>query len=210
MGSDPVKYGLVASLNRPGGNITGVSIIANAVNARRLQLLRQVVPDTATNAILVNPTNQNAEPDTREMQLAAEIVKQPLIVVKASTEAEIDSAFADFRQQHVGALLVNPDPFLFSHADRIAALAMRYRVATIFHAREAVMAGGLMSYGASFTDAHRHAGLYSGRILKGEKPADLPVLQPTKFETAVNLKTAKALGITVPATLLALADEVIE
>jgi putative tryptophan/tyrosine transport system substrate-binding protein len=210
MGSDPVKYGLVASLNRPGGNITGVSIIANAVNARRLQLLRQVVPDTATNALLVNPTNQNAEPDTKEMQLAAETVKQPLIVVKASTEAEIDKAFADLPQQRVGALLVNPDPFLLSHADRIAALALRYRVATIFHAHEAVMAGGLMSYGASFTDAHRQAGLYSGRILKGEKPADLPVLQPTKFETAVNLKTAKALGITVPATLLALADEVIE
>jgi len=210
MGSDPVKYGLVASLNRPGGNVTGVSIIANAVNARRLQLLREVVPDTATNALLVNPTNQNAGPDTKEMQLVAETVKQPLIVVTASTEAEIDSAFADFRQQRVGALLVNPDPFLLSHADRIAALALRYQVATIFHAHEAVMAGGLMSYGASFTDAHRQAGLYSGRILKGEKPADLPVLQPTKFETAVNLRTAKALGITIPATLLALADDVIE
>jgi putative ABC transport system substrate-binding protein len=210
MGSDPVRYGLVVSLNRPGGNVTGVSIIANAVNARRLQLLRQVVPDTATNALLVNPTNQNSEPDAKEMQLAAETMTQPLIVVKASTEAEIDAAFAGFPQRGVGALLVNPDPFLLSHADRIAAFALRYRVATIFHAHEAVTAGGLMSYGASFTDAHRQVGFYTGRILKGEKPADLPVLQPTKFETAVNLKTAKALGITVPATLLALADEVVE
>jgi putative ABC transport system substrate-binding protein len=210
MGSDPVKYGLVASLNRPGSNITGVSALSNATGARRFQLLREIVPAGATNALLVNPTNQNSDPDTREIQAAAESMKQQLIVVKASSDAEIEIAFAGFPQQRVGALLINPDPFLLGQADRIAALALRYRVASIFYTREAAAAGGLMSYGASFTDAHRQVGIYTARILKGEKPADLPVVQPTEFETVVNLKTAKALGLAVPATLLGLADEVIE
>jgi putative ABC transport system substrate-binding protein len=210
MGSDPVKFGLVESLNRPGGNATGVSMLANVVGPKRLQLLREIVPATATNALLVNPTNQNAEPDTREMQQAADSMGLPLIVVKASTDAEIDAAFASFRQHRVGGLLVNPDPFLLGRRDQIAARALRDRVATIFHTPEPVMAGGLMSYGASFTDGHRQVGLYTGRILKGEKPADLPVMQSIKFETVINLKTAKALGLEIPPAVLATADEVIE
>jgi putative ABC transport system substrate-binding protein len=210
MGSDPVKLGLVTSLNRPGGNITGVSALANAIGAKRLQLLREIVPAAATNAMIVNPTNQNAEPDVREMRTAADTLGQPLIVANASTDAEIEAAFAGFPQHRVGALLVNPDPFLLGRRDRIAALALRNRVATIFHTHEPVVAGGLMSYGASFADAHRQAGVYTGRVLKGEKPADLPVLQSAKFETVINLKTAKALGLEVPSKLLFTADEVIE
>jgi putative ABC transport system substrate-binding protein len=210
MGSDPVQFGLVTSLNRPGGNITGVSALANTLGAKRLQLLREVVPADALNALLVNPTNQNAEPDLREVQAAAASMGQPLIVVKASTDAEIETAFASFPQHRVGALMVNPDPFLLGRRERIAALAARFRVATIFHISDPVLAGGLMSYGASFPDAHRQAGLYTARILKGEKPADLPVLQSAKFETVINLKTAKALGLEIPPKLLFTADEVIE
>jgi ABC-type uncharacterized transport system substrate-binding protein len=210
MGSDPVQFGLVASLNRPGGNITGVSMLANIVGPKRLQLMREVVPAAPTYALLVNPTNQNAEPDTKEMQTAADTMGQPLVVVKASTDAEIDAAFATFPQHRVGALLVNPDPFLLGRRDRIVAFAARDRLPTIFHTAEPVMAGGLMSYGASFADGHRQAGLYAGRILKGEKPADLPVMQSTTFETVINLKTAKALGLEIPSKLLFTADEVIE
>jgi ABC-type uncharacterized transport system substrate-binding protein len=210
MGSDPVQLGLVASLNRPGGNITGVSALANAIGPKRLQLLREIVPATATNALLVNPDNQNAKQDALEMQRAADTMGQPLIVVEASTDAEIDAAFADFLRRHVGALIVNPDPFLLGRCERIAALALRDRVATIFHTHEPVVAGGLISYGASFTEGHRQVGVYTGRILKGEKPADLPVMQSIKFETAINLGTAKALGLTVPSTLLVTADEIIE
>jgi putative ABC transport system substrate-binding protein len=210
MGSDPVQFGLVASLNRPGGNITGVSMLANIVGPKRLQLLREVVPAAATYALLVNPANQNAEPDAREMQTAAGTMGQPLVVVKASTDAEIDAAFLSFPQHRVGALLVNPDPFLLGRRNRIVALATRDRLATIFHTPEPVAAGGLMSYGASFADGHRQAGLYTGRILKGEKPADLPVMQSTTFETVINLKTAKALGLEIPPKLLFTADEVIE
>jgi putative ABC transport system substrate-binding protein len=210
MGSDPVQFGLVTSLNRPGGNITGVSMLANIVGPKRLQLLREIVPAAVTYALLVNPTNQNAEPDTKEMQTAADTMDQPLIVVKASTDAEIDAAFATFEQHRVGALLINPDPFLLGRRDRIVGLATRDRLPTIFHTAEPVVAGGLMSYGSSFAGGHRQAGLYAGRILKGEKPADLPVMQSTTFETAINLKTAKALGLEVPPKLLFTADEVIE
>jgi putative ABC transport system substrate-binding protein len=180
------------------------------LGAKRLQLLREVVPADASNALLVNPANQNAEPDIREVQAAADSMGQPLIVVKASTDAEIDAAFASFPPHRVGALMVNPDPFLLGRRDRIAALAARFRVATIFHLSDPVVAGGLMSYGASFPDAHRQAGLYTGRILNGEKPADLPVVQSAKFETVINLKTAKALGLEIPSKLLFTADEVIE
>jgi ABC-type uncharacterized transport system substrate-binding protein len=210
LGSDPVKLGLVASLNRPGGNVTGVSMLSNLVGPKRLQLMREIVPAAATNALLVNPTNQNAEFDAREMQQAADTMAQPLIVVKASTDAEIDAAFASFPQHHVGALLVNPDPFLLSRHDHIVALAQRDRIATIFHTHEPVVAGGLMSYGANFADGHRQAGVYVGRILKGEKPADLPITLSAKFETVINLKAAKALGLEVPPKLLFTADEVIE
>jgi putative tryptophan/tyrosine transport system substrate-binding protein len=210
MGSDPVELGLVASLSRPGGNITGVTALANAVSAKRLQMLREIVPAAAANAMLVNPTNQNANRDVNEMQAAAATLGQPLIVAKASTDADIDAAFAALPQQGVGALVVNPDPFLLGRRARIAELATRCRVATIFHTHEPVEAGGLMSYGASFVDAHRQVGVYTGRILKGERPADLPIPRSTKFHLAINLRSAKALGLAIPATLLAQADEVIE
>jgi putative tryptophan/tyrosine transport system substrate-binding protein len=210
MGSDPVKFGVVASLNRPGGNITGISVLANTAGSKRLQILREIAPDAVMHAMLVNPTNQNAELDAAETRTAAEQAKLPLIVVKASTAAEIDALFASFPPQRIATLLVNPDPFLLGQRERLAALALRYRIATIFHTDEPVRAGGLMSYGASFIDGHRQTGLYAGRILNCEKPADLPVLQSVKFETVINLRTAKALGVQIPPGLLALADEVIE
>ena len=210
MGSDPVKLGLVASLNRPGGNITGVTALANAVGAKRLQLLREIVPQSAVSGLLVNPTNQNAEPDTKEMLAAADSLRQALVVAKATTDAEIDAAFAMFKQKNTGGLVVNPDPFLLGRRERIAAQAQRDRIATVFHTHEPVVAGGLISYGASFPEAHRQAGRYVARVLKGEKPADLPVPLATTFETVINLKTARALGLTIPPSLLATADEVIE
>ena len=210
MGSDPVQYGLVASLNRPGGNITGVTALSNEIGAKRLELLREVAPKAEVMALLVNPTNQNAEPDARDVRKAAAVIGQELLVVNASADAEIDAAFDTFPPRRIGALLVNPDPFLLGRRDRIAALALRQRLPTMFHTPEPVAAGGLMSYGASFADAHRQVGLYTGRILKGAKPAELPVPHPTKFELVINLKTAKALGLTIPESFLLRADEVIE
>jgi putative ABC transport system substrate-binding protein len=210
MGSDPVKLGLVASLNRPGGNVTGVTALANAIGAKRLQLLREIVPQSAASGLLVNPTNQNAEPDVKDVQTAADTMGHTLVVVKASTDAEIDAAFESLKQRRVGGLVVNPDPFLLGRRDRIARLAERDRIATIFHTHEPVVAGGLMSYGASFPEAHRQAGRYVARVLKGEKPADLPIPLASKFETVINLKTARALGLTIPPPLVATADEVIE
>ena len=212
MGSDPVQHGVVASLNRPGGNITGVTVLANEIGVKRLELLREIAPASVTAgviALLRNPTN-HAEPDTRAAHKAAAVVGQELAVVNASTDQEIDAAFEGFPRQRIAGVLINPDPFLLRERDRIAALAMHHRLPTIFHVREAVVAGGLMSYGASFADAHRQAGVYVGRILNGEKPGDLPVPQASKFELVINLKTAKALGLTVPLTLQASADEVIE
>jgi putative ABC transport system substrate-binding protein len=209
-GADPVQLGLVASLSRPGGNVTGVTALSNEVAAKRLELLREVAPKAEVIALLLNPTNQNAVFDARDVRNAAGVIGQERLVVNASTDAEIDAAFDTFPQLRIGALLINPDPFLLGRRDRIAALALRHRLPTIFHLPEPVAAGGLMSYGASFADAHRQAGVYVGRILKGEKPADLPVPQATTFELVINLKTAKALGLDVPATVLARADEVIE
>jgi ABC-type uncharacterized transport system substrate-binding protein len=210
MGSDPVKLGLVPNLNRPGGNITGVSALANDINAKRVQLLHEIVPQSSAIAALVNPTNQNAEPDTREVQAAADGMRHALIVAKASSDGEIDAAFELFKERRVAGLLVNPDPFLLGRRDRIAKLAERERLPTIFHTGEPVAAGGLMSYGASFPEAHRQAGIYVARILKGDKPGDLPIPLSSKFEMAINLKTARTLGITLPPSLLATADEVIE
>jgi putative ABC transport system substrate-binding protein len=213
MGSDPVQHGMVASLNRPGGNITGVTVLANEIGVKRLELLREIAPGSVAAgviALLLNPTNQNAEPDARAARNAAAVVGQELAVVNAATDPEIDAAFEGFPRQRVAAVLINPDPFLLGRREQIAALAMQHRLPTIFHVREPVVAGGLMSYGASFADAHRQAGVYVGRILKGEKPGDLPVPQASKFELVINLKTAKALGLTVPLTLQASADEVIE
>jgi putative ABC transport system substrate-binding protein len=210
LGSDPVKFGYVASLSRPGGNMTGVTMLANSLGAKRLQLMREVLHQPVAFGMLVNPTSQNAVPDSRDVRAAAAEVQQQLIIANASNDADIDAAFAEFERQHVGALLINPDPFLFSRRDKIAALAMRGKIATIFHLPDPVAAGGLMSYGASFVEGHHTMGTYVGRILKGEKPGDLPIPQPTKFELVVNLKTAKALGLDIPPALLATADEVIE
>jgi len=210
LGSDPVKLGLVSSLNHPGGNLTGVSMLANSLNGKRLELLREVVRQPAVIGVLVNPTNPNVIPDSSDARQAAAEVGQPLVFGNAADDAGIDAAFAEFERQKVAALIVNPDPFLLGRRDKIVALAAQDKIATIFHVPDPVAAGGLMSYGASFTEGHRIVGTYVGRILKGEKPGDLPVPQPTKFELTVNLKTAKALGMTVPPNLLAIADEVME
>jgi putative ABC transport system substrate-binding protein len=207
---DPVKAGLVASISRPSGNVTGVTSHVNVLGAKRLKLVSEVVPGAAVVALLVNPHNPNAEPDTRDLQTAANSLKRKLHVLAASTEREIETAFAAAVERKVGALFVNIDPFFFSRRDQLAVLAASYRVPTIYPLREFVVAGGLISYGASFATAWHQAGIYVGRILKGTKPSNLPVMEPTKFELVINLKTAKTLGIEVPPTVSARADEVIE
>jgi putative ABC transport system substrate-binding protein len=210
IGSDPIESGLVASLNRPGGNITGVSFLTVELGAKRLELLRDLVPKVASIALLVNPNNANAEPQTKETRLAAAGLGLDLDVLKASSRADFDSAFATLVRQRAGALVVSADPFFLSQRDQLVALAARHAVPAIYYAREFTEAGGLMSYGSDFAAAHRQVGVYVGRILKGEKPGDLPAMLSVKFEFVINLKTAKALGVEVPGRLLALADEVIE
>jgi putative ABC transport system substrate-binding protein len=211
IGFDPVALGLVASLNRPGGNLTGVTNLSVEVGLKQLGLLHELVPAATAVALLVNPADRAlAEVVTRDAQLAAGKLGLQLHVLHASTEPDFDTVFATLAQLRVGALMIGTDSFFISRSEQLAALAVRHAIPAGFYFREFVAAGGLMSYGGSFTDAHRLAGVYVGRILKGEKPADLPILQPTKFELAINLKAAKALGLTVPQTLLATADEVIE
>ena len=211
IGFDPVALGLVASLNRPGSNLTGVTNLSVEVALKQLELLNELVPTATTMALLVNPTNRAlAEVVSRDAQLAASKLGLQLHVLHASTERDIDTVFATLAQLPVGALMIGTDSFFISRSEQLAALAVRNAIPAGFYFREFVVAGGLMSYGGSFTDAHRLAGVYVGRILKGEKPADLPILQPTKFELVINLKAAKALGLTVPQALLATADEVIE
>jgi len=209
-GSDPVQLGLVASLNRPGGNVTGVTQLTGEVAPKRVELAHQLVPAATLIGLLVNPGNPSAETLTKASQAAAATLGLQLVVVHASTEAELDDAFSALLQNRAGALVVVTDAFFNGHAEQLAALAMRHLMPTIYEYHAFVAAGGLVSYGGSITDSYRLAGVYAGRILKGEKPADLPVQQSTKVELIVNLKSAKALGITIPLSFLGRADEVIE
>src|SRR5215471_8634368 len=209
-GGDPVQMGFVASLNRPGGNLTGMTTLNLEVGPKKLELMHDLVPNAAIIALLVNPNNPEGEIQSREAQVATRKLGLELQIVHASTERDIDAAFATLLQLRAGGLVIGTDPFLVSRSKQLAALALRHAVPAIFQFREFVAAGGLMSYGGSVTDTYRQAGRYTGRILKGEKPADLAVQQSTKVELIINLKTAKALGLELPAKLLALADEVIE
>jgi putative ABC transport system substrate-binding protein len=209
-GSDPVQLGLVASLNRPGGNVTGVTQLTGEVAPKRVELAHQLVPAATLIGLLVNPENPSAETLTKASQAAAATLGLQLVVVHASTEAELDDAFSALLQNRAGALVVVTDAFFNGHAEQLAALAMRHLMPTIYEYHAFVAAGGLVSYGGSITDSYRLAGVYAGRILKGEKPADLPVQQSTKVELIINLKSAKALGITIPLSFLGRADEVIE
>ena len=200
-GADPVRANLVPSLNRPGGNVTGVSFLADVLGAKRLELLRRLVPTATTVAMLVSPESPNTEAERSDVQAAAQAIGQQLVILDVRSDREIETAFATLVQRGAGALLCGAGAFLNSHRERIVALAARHGVPAIYNLREFVTAGGLMSYAPSITDVYRQAGIYAGRILKGEKPADLPVQAPTKYELVVNLKTAKALGLDLPSTL---------
>jgi putative tryptophan/tyrosine transport system substrate-binding protein len=210
-GVDPIQAALVASLNRPGGNVTGVTTLNVEIGPKRLQLLRQLIPTATTFALLVNPTNPAmAEPVSRDAQAAARTLGIKLHVLHASTERQFDPVFATLAQPHAAGLVIGSDDLFTSRIEQLAALTVRHALPAIYEYREFAAAGGLMSYSSSITDEFRQVGVYTGRILKGEKPADLPILRATKFELIINLQTAKVLGLDVPATLLARADEVIE
>jgi putative tryptophan/tyrosine transport system substrate-binding protein len=209
-GVDPVKIGLVASLNRPGGNVTGIAFLTLALEAKRLGLLHELIPTATDIAVLFNPTFPDVAEQLREVEEAARMIGQRITVLNVSNVGEINSAFERFNHTRPGAILVGADPFFINRREQLVGLAAHHSLPAIYEDRDFTMAGGLMSYGASFPDSVRQVGVYTGRILKGEKPADLPVVQPTKFELVINLKTTKALGLTVPPTLLAQADEVIE
>jgi putative ABC transport system substrate-binding protein len=210
IGGDPIAPGLVSSLSRPGGNITGVSFFNAPVVSKRLDLARELAPSGSTIAILINPNNPPSAAEGEAVQAAAAAVGQPLLIVSASTQNEIDDAFATIKQERIGAVLVSHDPLFFSERVKLVVLMARHALPTIFAEPEHARTGGLISYGSSRTDAYRQAGDYVGRILRGEKPGELPVVLPTKFHLVINLKTAKSLGIEVPGTVLARADEVIE
>jgi putative ABC transport system substrate-binding protein len=209
-GGDPVERGLVASFARPGGNLTGVAIMVTELAPKRFELLSEMVPQAGLIALLVNPNNVQTDSVIKGVRETARAKAVQLQILKASTEAEIDAAFGTLMQLRAGALVVGPDPFLNNRREQLVALAARNTVPAIYEWRESVTAGGLISYGPSLTGMFRQLGIYAGKILKGARPADLPVEQPTKFELVINLKTAKALGLTVPPSILARADEVIE
>jgi putative ABC transport system substrate-binding protein len=210
MTADPVQLGLVASLNRPGGNVTGVAMMGVELEPKRLELLHDVVPAAALIAMLVNPNNPQVETQLREVQAAARTIGLQVVLLSASTEREIETVFATLVERRAGALLVGADTFFASQPELFVALTARYRIPAIYPWREHVAQGGLMSYGTDVKDSYRQAGVYVGRVLKGEKPADLPVTQPTRFEFVINLKTAKGLALDIPLKLQAFADEVIE
>ena len=209
-GDDPINAGLVSSLNRPGGNVTGINLFATEVIPKRISLLLELAPSATVMGLLVNPANPNAEPDIERALMAASERGQQGIVVRANSDDDIDAAFVTLVQQRVTTLLTHADPFLNSRRDKLGGLATRNQIVANYPLREYVTAGGLMSYGVNFADAFRQAGVYAGRILKGAKPATLPVEQPTTFELAINLRTAKAIGLELPSSLMLRADKVIE
>ena len=210
IGGDPVRLGLVESFSRPGGNATGVTLLTNLMEPKRLGLLRELVPGVPLIGVLLNPKFAPASRQLQQVEEAARNLDQRILVANASTDDELETAFAALTSERVGALLVTADPYFDTRREQIVGFAARHRLPAIYQFREYAVAGGLLSYGVSVTDAYRQYGVYTARILKGAKPADLPVLQPTKFETVINLKTAKALGVKISDNLLSLADEVIE
>ena len=209
-GADPVQAGLVASINRPGGNLTGIVFLAGALGTKRLELLRQLVPRAKTIAMLASPNSPETETERKDVQTAAQAIGQQLLFIDIGSDQDVATAFATLAQRGIGAVLVGAGSFLTSRREALVALAAEHAIPAFYSLREFVAVGGLMSYGASITDAYRQASIYAGRILKGEKPGDLPVMRSSKFEFVINLKTAKALGLTLPPSMLALADEVIE
>jgi putative ABC transport system substrate-binding protein len=210
-GVDPVALGLVASLNRPGANVTGSLLVANELGSKKLQLLRELLPNAARFGVLADPAQPEVQSDIANLEVGARSLGLQLFVLNASTDRDLEPAFATFSQQRVGAVLVSPSAFFAGRSQQLAALATRHALPAMWGGREFTLAGGLMSYGSGLGyDEYRQAGIYIGRILKGEKPADLPVVQTSKFYLVINLKTAKALGLTIPETLLATADEVIQ
>jgi putative tryptophan/tyrosine transport system substrate-binding protein len=210
IGGDPVKQGLAASLSRPGGNSTGISILTNTLEPKRLGLLRELVPRAVTIGVLLNPNFPQFESQLRDVQEAGRAIGVQIFVLRASDDHEVEGVFETIAQQRIPALAVSADPFFDTRRDKLVALAARHAVPAMYHFREFAAAGGLMSYGIDISEVWRQLGVYAGRILKGAQPADLPVLQPTKFELVINLKTARTLGLTIPSGVLAIADEVIE
>jgi len=208
--ADPLGAGIVTRLNRPEGNITGISILGTSLEAKRLGLLHDIVPGTSVIGVLVNPGFSDADFELREVEEAASLVKRQIHVVRASTESEFDDAFASLARQGAGGLLIASAPFFASHRNQLVALAAHYRMPPMYHQREFAEVGGLVSYAPDFADGYRQGGIYAGKILKGDRPAELPVMQASKFELVINLKTARTLGLTIPAGVLSIADDVIE